>query len=194
LERRKFSRINHISSQLGKANTFVQLVCCLKVAAFPHVAYIRGNVPVIVLRRQHMAVGESTTATIGKSVQIRGEVKGNEDLLVDGLVEGTITLSESRLTIGASARVQANVAARDVIVLGTLNGNINANGRVELRSGSRVTGDLRGARLSIEENAIFSGKVDLIQSSGSGEKASASASQPAVVSPEKPGALFGAAN
>lgn len=141
-----------------------------------------------------MAVGESTTAAIGKSVQIRGEVKGNEDLLVDGLVEGTLTLSDSRLTIGASARVQANVAARDVIVLGTLNGNINATGRVELRSGCRVNGDLRGARLSIEENAIFSGKVDLIQSAGAGEKASAPVAKSVAASPEKPGALFSATN
>jgi len=142
-----------------------------------------------------MAVGDTTTAAIGKSVQIRGEVKGNEDLLVDGLVEGTITLSDSRLTIGSSARVKANVAARDVVVLGTLDGNINATGRVELRSGCRVNGDLRGARLSIEENAIFSGKVDLIQSAGAGEKVSTTATAPVVAaSPEKPGALFNAAN
>src|ERR1700761_8727293 len=107
------------------------------VAGFICVAYIRGNVPVKTLRRKYMAAGDGTT-TIGKSVQIRGEVKGSEDLLVDGLVEGTITLSDSRLTIGANARVQANVSARDVIVLGTLNGNINATGRVELRSGSKV--------------------------------------------------------
>lgn len=111
-----------------------------------------------------MAAGEGTTASIGKSVQIRGEVKGSEDLIVDGLVEGTITLTESRLTVGAHAHVQANVAARDVIVMGTLNGNITAGGRVELRSGSTLTGDIRAARLSIEENAAFSGKVDLIQS------------------------------
>ena len=140
-----------------------------------------------------MAAGDSTTATIGKSVQIRGEVKGSEDLLVDGLVEGTITLSDSRLTIGANARVQANVSARDIVILGTLNGNISAAGRVELRAGCRVTGDLKAARLAIEENAIFSGKVDLVQSSGSAEKPAASASQPAAAPAEKPGALFGAA-
>ncbi|WP_158751838.1 polymer-forming cytoskeletal protein [Acidobacterium sp. S8] len=140
-----------------------------------------------------MAAGDGTTATIGKSVQIRGEVKGNEDLLVDGLVEGTITLSESRLSIGANAHVKANVAARDVVVVGTLNGDISATGRVELRSGCHVTGDIRAGRLSIEENAIFSGKVDLVQSSGSAEKGSAAAAPSSTASADKPGALFGAA-
>ncbi len=110
-----------------------------------------------------MAAGESGAAVIGKSVQIRGEVNGSEDLQVDGQVEGTITLKDSRLTIGANARVAANVAARDVIILGTLNGNIQASGRVELRQGGSLTGDLSAARLSIEENANFKGKVDLVQ-------------------------------
>lgn len=139
-----------------------------------------------------MAAGDSATATIGKSVQIRGEVKGSEDLLVDGLVEGTITLNDSRLTIGANARVQANVAARDLVILGTLNGNINATGRVEMRAGCHVTGDLKAARLAIEENAVYCGKVDLVQA-GQAEKPTASASQTAAPV-EKPGALFGAAN
>lgn len=107
-----------------------------------------------------MATAE-TAATIGKSVQIFGEVKGSEDLIVDGTVEGTITLNESRLTIGPNAHVQANVSARDVVILGTLTGDITASGRVELRAGANLKGDIRAARLSIEENAILTGKVEL---------------------------------
>lgn len=139
----------------------------------------------------------STPTSIGKSVQIRGEVKGSEDLLVDGLVEGTITLTESRLTIGPNAHVQANVSARDVVILGALKGDVQATGRVELRSGSNVTGDIRAARLSIEENALFSGKVDLVQNAAPAA-AERPASTPAASAatapgqpPAAPGALFG---
>jgi len=114
------------------------------------------------------AEAASAPATIGKSVQIRGEVKGSEDLLVDGVVEGTITLSESRLTVGPNARVKANVSARDVVVVGSLDGDILASGRVELRAGANLVGDIRAARLSIEENAMFSGKVDLAQPGAQG--------------------------
>lgn len=119
-----------------------------------------------------MIAGEGGSAVIGKSVEIRGEVKGSEDLLVDGRVEGTITLLESRLTIGPHASVAANVSARDVIVQGELNGNIRATGRVDLRKGCNLIGDISASRLSIEENAIFRGKVDLVQGT---EKSSASA-------------------
>ncbi len=125
-----------------------------------------------------MAIGESGAAVIGKSVQIRGEVKGSEDLLVDGQVEGTITLTESRLTIGPNANVAAHVSARDVVVLGTLNGNITATGRIELRQGSHLTGDISAGRLSIEENAIFKGKVDLIQNAKSGSPTPAAVDTP----------------
>lgn len=110
-----------------------------------------------------MAAGESGAAVIGKSVQIRGEVNGSEDLLVDGIVEGTITLSESRLTIGQNAKVSANVSAKDVVVIGQLQGDVRASGKVELRQGGTLTGDITAARLSIEENSNFKGKVDLIQ-------------------------------
>jgi cytoskeletal protein CcmA (bactofilin family) len=139
-----------------------------------------------------MPSGEAT-AVIGKSVQIRGEVKGNEDLLVDGLVEGTITLSEGRLTVGASARITANVDVRDVTVLGTLNGDIRATGRVELRAGSHVTGDIRAARLSIEDNAVFTGKVELAgAASAEHGKAPATAAHPPAPATAPAGALFGA--
>jgi cytoskeletal protein CcmA (bactofilin family) len=109
-----------------------------------------------------MAV-ENTPARIGKSVIIRGEVKGSEDLFVDGRVEGTISLTESRLTIGPNAVLAADLSAKDVLVLGQVQGNIAASGRVELRAGCQVTGDVRALRLAIEDNAVFRGKVDLTQ-------------------------------
>jgi cytoskeletal protein CcmA (bactofilin family) len=114
-----------------------------------------------------MNAGDGTAAVIGKSVQIRGEVKGSEDLMVDGHVEGTITLLESRLTIGPNAHVAANVSAKDVIVLGHLIGNVSATGRVDLRDGCDLVGDISAGRLSIEEKAVFRGKVEPLQ----GEKA-----------------------
>ena len=106
---------------------------------------------------------ENGLARIGKTVVIRGELKGSEDLIVDGQLEGTINLSEGRLTIGPNANVKADLNAREVLVLGRLNGNIVASGRVELRSGSVVEGDVKALRLAVEDNAIFRGKVDLTQ-------------------------------
>jgi len=109
-----------------------------------------------------MAV-EVTPARLGKTVVIRGEVKGSEDLIIDGHVEGAITLAENRLTIGPNADVLADLSARDVLIQGKLKGNIVATGRVELRAGSAVEGDVRALRLAIEDNAVFRGKVDLTQ-------------------------------
>ena len=115
---------------------------------------------------------ENGSARIGKSVVIRGEVKGAEDLIIDGRVEGTVTLTESRLTIGASANVAADLTARDILIQGAVHGNIVASGRVELRSGSVVEGDVRATRLAVEDNAVFRGKVDLSQGSKSPDAAS----------------------
>jgi len=110
-----------------------------------------------------MAV-ENVPARIGKSVVICGEVRGNEDLIIDGRVEGTVTLNESRLTIGASANVASDLSAKDILILGHVQGNVVASGRVELRAGCQVEGDIRALRLAVEDNAIFRGKVDLTQS------------------------------
>lgn len=106
---------------------------------------------------------ENGLARIGKSVSIRGEVKGSENLIIDGHLEGTVTLTESMLTIGPTANVAADLNAHDVLVMGRLQGNIFASGRVELRSGCVVEGDVHAMRLAIEDNAVFSGKVDLTQ-------------------------------
>jgi len=109
-----------------------------------------------------MAV-ENTPARIGKTVVIRGEVKGSEDLIVDGRVEGTVNLSESRLTIGPTAIVAANLSAKDILIMGQVQGNLVASGRVELRAGCQVEGDIRALRLAVEDNSVFRGKVDLTQ-------------------------------
>ena len=109
-----------------------------------------------------MAV-ENATARIGKTIVISGEVKGGEDLIVDGRVEGTVNLAESRLTIGPNANVSADLTAKDVLIMGHVQGNVVASGRVELRAGCSVEGDIRALRLAVEDNAVFRGKVDLTQ-------------------------------
>lgn len=112
--------------------------------------------------------GETGQARIGKTVVIRGEVKGSEDLTVDGHVEGLINLAEHRLTIGPNANVTADLSAKDVLIMGRVQGNIAAAGRVELRAGSVVEGDVHALRLAIEDNAVFRGKVDLTKGSVEG--------------------------
>jgi cytoskeletal protein CcmA (bactofilin family) len=111
---------------------------------------------------------ENAPARIGKTVIIRGEVKGSEDLIVDGRVEGTVSLSESRLTIGPNANIAADLSAKDILIQGQVHGNLVATGRVELRAGCLVEGDIRALRLAVEDNAVFRGKVDLTQSVGKG--------------------------
>jgi cytoskeletal protein CcmA (bactofilin family) len=117
---------------------------------------------------------ENGLARIGKTVVIRGELKGSEDLIVDGHLEGTISLSEGRLTLGPNANVAADLSAKDVLIMGRLQGNIVATGRVELRAGSVVEGDVHALRLAVEDNAIFRGKVDLTQGAKTSESGAAS--------------------
>jgi cytoskeletal protein CcmA (bactofilin family) len=107
-----------------------------------------------------MTPAEGSTV-IGKSVIIRGELTGNEDLFIDGDIEGTITLQESRLTIGPNANIRADISVRDIIIFGRLTGNVKASGRVDLRQSATVSGDILADRLSIEESAVLKGSVEL---------------------------------
>jgi cytoskeletal protein CcmA (bactofilin family) len=109
-----------------------------------------------------MKPAEGSTV-IGRSVTIRGELSGKEDLYMDGTVEGTITLSGSRLTVGPNARLMADLSAQDVVVYGFVEGNIRAAGRIELRESAVVKGDIAAERLSIEENASIKGRVELAE-------------------------------
>src|ERR1700685_1348792 len=100
-------------------------------------------------------------AQIGKSVVVKGELSGSEDLYVEGQVEGTIALKGNSLTVGPHGQVKASVEAKGVIVQGKLEGNIQASDRVELRKTATVTGDIATQRISIEEGAYLKGKVDI---------------------------------
>ena len=100
-------------------------------------------------------------ATIGKSVVVKGELSGSEDLYVDGQVEGSISLRGQSLTIGPNGRVRANIEARNVIVHGKVNGDIHATERVELRKTASLAGDISTARISIDDGAFFKGGIDI---------------------------------
>jgi cytoskeletal protein CcmA (bactofilin family) len=100
-----------------------------------------------------------TATVIGRSMKVRGEFSGADDLLVDGEIDGVIRLAASRLTVRADGVVRAMVIAKDV-VLGRIEGEIRAAGRLELRSGAVVIGDVFAGRLSMEEGASLHGKVD----------------------------------
>jgi cytoskeletal protein CcmA (bactofilin family) len=113
-------------------------------------------------------VVDNSAARIGKTIVICGEVKGKEDLIVDGRVEGTVSLAENQLTIGPDANVAADLSAKNVLVQGRVQGNVVASGRVELRAGCNLEGDIRALRLAVEDNAVFRGKVDLTQSVSKG--------------------------
>jgi len=100
-------------------------------------------------------------ATIGKSVVVKGELSGSEDLIVDGEVEGSITLRGQSLTVGPNGRVRANIEARNVIIHGRVDGNIHASDRVDLRKSATLSGDISTARISIEDGAFFKGGIDI---------------------------------
>ena len=106
---------------------------------------------------------KSGQATIGKAVKINGQIFSKEDLYIDGDVEGTVELHENKLTIGPNGRVQATVRARDVVVLGAIHGNVEASDRIEIRKEAKLVGDIKTARIVIEDGAYFKGSIDIVK-------------------------------
>ena len=102
-------------------------------------------------------------AVLGKSVVVKGQILSREDLTIDGEVEGTVEMQEHRLTIGPNGKVRASVKAREVIVLGTLNGNVETADRIDIRKEAKLVGDIKTARIVIEDGAYFKGNVDIIR-------------------------------
>jgi cytoskeletal protein CcmA (bactofilin family) len=135
---------------------------------------------------------EKDIVNIGKSVVIKGELNGSEDLTIEGHVEGTIQLREHVLTIGPNGRIKAQVFAKSVIVLGEVTGNVTASDKVDIRDNGSVDGDIISPRVAIAEGAHFRGSVDMQRKGGAPAQAaqatqstqSAPAAQPA--QPAKP--------
>jgi len=121
------------------------------------------------------------TASLGKSVIIKGDVSGSEELYVDGQVDGSINLEGNRLTIGPNGRVKANVVAKSVTIAGKLDGNIRATDRVDLRQTAVVLGDIATQRIAIEDGAYFKGGVDIQREAKSQADVKPDAKSPAPV-------------
>src|ERR1700683_789553 len=112
------------------------------------------------------------TARLGQSLHFKGEISGNEDLHLDGSVEGLIHLEDRKLVIGASAKVTADVIAREVVVYGTVKGNLQARDRIEIKKDGSVVGDLTTARIMIEDGAYFKGSIEIDKAGDASESSS----------------------
>ena len=122
----------------------------------------KPNAPAIAkLEPRHLQVSDSR---LGPSLLVKGEIFGNEDLLIDGSVEGVIRLNEKKLVIGPAANVRADIVAAEVVIRGNLRGNVRAKGRIEIGNDGSVTGDLTTPQIFIEDGALFKGSVEIEKS------------------------------
>ena len=120
---------------------------------------------------------------IGKSVVIKGELSGSEDLTIEGHVEGRIDLKDNVLTIGPNGKIKAEVFAKSVVVLGEVTGNVTASEKVDIRDNGSVDGDIASPRVAIAEGAHFRGSVDMQRA---GQKAQAQQAKPNQPQPGQP--------
>jgi cytoskeletal protein CcmA (bactofilin family) len=110
------------------------------------------------------ATADRTTGWLGSSLRVKGDITGTEDLLIEGSVEGLIHLDGRKLTVGATAKLTADVNARDVVVYGYVKGNVRAKGRVEIKKDGSVIGNLTTAQIMIEDGADFKGSIEIDRS------------------------------
>ena len=102
-------------------------------------------------------------ACVGKSVVVKGQIFSDEDLYVDGQIEGTVELPGNRLTVGLSGKMKASVKAREVDAIGTIHGDITAVEKIVIRKEAHLVGDLKSASISIEDGAYFKGSIDIVR-------------------------------
>jgi cytoskeletal protein CcmA (bactofilin family) len=101
---------------------------------------------------------------LGSSLHLKGEISGNEDLDIDGTVEGLVHIDERKLTVGATANLTADIIAGEVIVYGSVKGNVRGKGKIEIKKDGSVNGDLTTPQIIIEDGAYFKGSIEIEQS------------------------------
>jgi cytoskeletal protein CcmA (bactofilin family) len=121
------------------------------------------------------AMAKRETGRLGSSLQVKGEITGTEDLLIDGAVEGLIHLDEQKLTVGTTAKVTADINARDVVVYGYVKGNVRAMGRIEIKKDGAIIGNLTTAQIMIEDGADFKGSIEIDRSAADNDASRAAA-------------------
>jgi cytoskeletal protein CcmA (bactofilin family) len=102
-----------------------------------------------------------SAARIGSSIQIKGQVTGSEDLQIDGIINGPVSLQGHELTIGSTAQLTSEVHAGEVVAYGKIVGNVHARGRVDIKKDGSIIGDISSARISIEDGAHFKGRIEI---------------------------------
>ncbi len=132
--------------------------------------------PARTMETPKMDNNRADVANIGKSVVIRGELSGSEDLYLDGEVEGNIDLHDHNLVIGPNGRVRANVQAKDVVIHGKVDGNVTGADKVELKKSALLNGDINTQRIVIEDGAFFKGAIDIRKADSSARPAAQAAS------------------
>ncbi len=125
------------------------------------------------------------SAVIGKSVIVKGQIFSREDLTIDGEVEGTVELQEHRLTVGPNGKVMASVKAREIIVLGTIHGNVETTDKIDIRKEAKLVGDIKTARIVIEDGAYFKGNIDIVRAEAQ-RPAAVPKPQPVASTPSSP--------
>ena len=103
----------------------------------------------------------SGSAALGKNVTVKGQIFAREDLTIDGEVEGTVECHEHRLTIGPNARVQAGLKAREIVIHGSIQGNVEAADKIDIKKEAKLVGDIKTSRIVIEDGAYFKGSIDI---------------------------------
>lgn len=111
------------------------------------------------------AIADRVVARFGPGLQVKGEISGSEDLVIDGLVEGSVQLEGKKLMIGTTAKVTADVVAGELVVSGNLKGNVRAKNRIEIKRNGSLSGDLTTAQIVIEDGAYFKGSVEIDRTS-----------------------------